>query len=135
MSETLKKVASWVTSFPQWGDQPLSVDHTPPTPGTCGLFPIGEEELDRREDVVGNVHCRYRQEYLLRRVALRGENAAAWLLSFGRWVKTAPAPALGQDCIARALRGRLLTSVNTGIATYEIKISMEYTEELNHGKN
>lgn len=130
MNEQLQKVAQWVRQFPLWGEQALSVDTTPPEPGACGLFPIGEEELERRVDVLGSVTCRYRQEYLLRRVALRGENAAAWLMAFGRWARTAPPPNLGTDCVARALRGRMLTSVNTGIATYEIKISMEYTEEL-----
>ena len=130
MSEMLYQVADWIKTFPQWGDAPLSVDLTPPAPGSCGLFPIGEEEIERREDVLGNTQRRYRQEYLLRRVSLRGETAAAWLMAFGRWVKTATPPPLGADCIARALRGRLLTSVHTGIATYEIKISMEYTEEL-----
>lgn len=129
MKETLNQVADWIKTFPQWGDAPLSVDLTPPTPGSCGLFPIGEEEVSRREDVVGNVVRRYKQEFLLRRVALRGEQAAAWLIAFGRWVRNTQPPALGQDCLAKALRGRLLTSVHTGIATYEIKISMEYTEE------
>ena len=126
----LQTVASWVLGFPQWGDQPLQVDMTPPAPGSCGLFPIGEEEIQRQEDVLGGILCRYRQEYLLRRVSLRGENAAAWLMAFGRWVKTTPPPKLGQECVARALRGRMLTSVKTGIATYEIKISIEYLEEL-----
>lgn len=130
MNEQLNQVAGWVRQFPLWGDETLFVDTTPPQPGSSGLFPVGEEEVDRKEDVLGNTVCRYRQEYLLRRVALRGENAAAWLLSFGRWARTATPPAIGADCIARATRGRLLTSVNTGIATYEIKISMEYTEEL-----
>ena len=129
MNEQLKLVAEWVQQFPHWEEQPLSVDTTPPKPGTCGLFPIGETELSRKEDVLGNTVCRYRREYLLRRVALRGENAAAWLMAFGRWARTATAPAIGKACVARATRGRLLTSVNTGIATYEIKISMEYTEE------
>lgn len=130
MNEQLNQVAAWVQQFPFWEDQSLSVDTTPPKPGTCGLFPIGETEVSRKEDVLGNTHCRYRQEYLLRRVALRGENAAIWLMSFGRWARTAAPPAIGKDCVARAARGRLLTSVNTGIATYEIKISMEYTEVI-----
>ena len=135
MNETLNMVAAWVQTYPHWGDGPLQVDMTPPEPGCCGLFPVGEEELHRTEDVLGTVTCHYRQEFLLRRVTLRGENAAAWLLNFGRWVKTTQPPALGDNCVARALRGRLLTSVQTGLATYEIKISMEYSEELNYGKN
>lgn len=130
MNEQLNLVAAWVQQFPLWGGQALAVDTTPPKPGTCGLFPIGETEVSRKEDVLGNIVCRYRQEYLLRRVALRGENAAGWLMSFGRWARTAQPPAIGKDCVARATRGRLLTSVNTGIATYEIKISIEYTEEI-----
>ena len=135
MRELLNQVADWVQTYPEWGQQPLQVDMTPPQPGCCGLYPVGEEEIARQEDVLGNVTCRYRQEFLLRRVALRGESAAMWLMQFGRWLRTEKPPFSLENCVIRAPRGRLLTSVNTGLATYEIKISMEYTEELNNGKN
>ncbi len=135
MNEQLQALAAWIKQFPQWGDQTLSVDQTPPKPGGCGLFPIGEEEIARSEDVLGNTKCRYRGQYLLRRMAIRGEDAAGWLMAFGRWARSANSPQMGENCVARATRGRLLTSVNTGIATYEIRISMEYTEEIKHGEN
>ena len=133
--EQLQALVAWVKGFPLWGDQTLSVDQTPPKPGGCGIFPVGEEEVDRREDVAGNTVCRYRGEYLLRRMAIRGEDAAGWLMTFSRWARSAPGPQMGTNCVVRVSRGRLLTSVNTGIATYEIRISMEYTEEIQHGEN
>ena len=126
--DTLEQVAVWVKSYPGWGGAPLAVDNTAPAPGSCGLFPLGEEELERKEDVLGNARIRYRRTFSLRRVAVRGEQAAKWLMDFGHWARTAPPPALGQAPIARATRGRLLTSVATGIATYDITISLEYTE-------
>lgn len=135
MNEQLQTLAAWVKTFPGWGNESLQVDQTPPAPGGCGIFPIGEEELERREDVLGNVVCRFRGEYLLRRMAIRGEDAAGWLMAFGRWARTAPSPHMGENCVVRVQRGRLLTSVHTGIATYEIRISMEYTEETKHGEN
>ena len=106
----------------------LAIDNTAPDPGSCGLFPLGEEELDRKTDVAGNARIRYRRTFSLRRVAVRGENAAKWLMDFGRWARTSQPPTLGDKTIARATRGRLLTSVATGLATYDITISLEYTE-------
>jgi len=125
---TLEKVALWVKSYPGWGEAELAIDNTAPAPGSCGLFPLGEEELQRTVDVVGNTRIRYRRTFSLRRVAVRGENAAKWLMDLGHWARTSTPPALGDDTVARATRGRLLTSVATGIATYDITISLEYTE-------
>jgi len=126
--DILEKVAAWVKSYPGWGGADLTVDNTAPTPGSCGLFPLGEEELSRQTDVVGNTRVRYRRNFALRRVAVRGENAARWMMDFGRWARTSDPPALGDQTVARAVGGRLLTSVVTGIATYDITISLEYTE-------
>ena len=127
--DTLEKVAAWVKSYPLWGSTELAIDNTAPNPGSCGLFPLGEEELSRQEDVLGNQRIRYRRTFALRRVAQRGEVAARWMLAFGRWARTATPPALGEKTVAKATRGRLLTSVATGIATYDITISLEYTED------
>lgn len=126
--DTLEKVALWVKSYPGWGASELAIDNTAPTPGSCGLFPLGEEEVKCSSDVAGNTNIRYRRVFSLRRVAVRGENAAKWLMDFGRWARTSTPPSLGDDTVARATRGRLLTSVATGIATYDITISFEYTE-------
>lgn len=126
--DNLEMVARWVKSYPGWGTADLAVDNTAPTPGSCGLFPLGEEEISRQADVVGNTRVRYRRNFALRRVAVRGENAARWMMDFGHWARTSDPPALGDQTVARATRGRLLTSVVTGIATYDITISLEYTE-------
>lgn len=133
--EKLEMLRQWICTYPNWGDAPLSVDVTPPKPGTCGLFPVGETEVSRQENVLGQLKCRYRRDVILRRVAIRGEQAAGWLLDFGRWLRSQTPPALGDETCIKAEKGRLLTSVVTGIGTYEIKISIEYTEELANGKN
>lgn len=127
--DVLEQMAAWIKSYPQWGDTELTIDNTAPKPGCCGLFPLGEEEIARQEDVLGNIRIRYRRTFALRRVAQRGENAARWMLTFGRWARTSTPPALGERTVAKAARGRLLTSVATGIATYDITISLEYTED------
>ena len=133
--EILEKLKSWLQSFPQWGEAELLVDDTAAQPISCGLFPIGVEELSRKEDLLGNKSVQCRQTFLLRRIAQRQEEAAAWLMAFQAWVaqqahaKTAPTfgDVPGDEWI-RAEKGRLSAVTQTGTATYEIRIVSQYTK-------
>lgn len=133
--EILEKLKTWLQTFPQWGEVELLVDDTAAQPISCGLFPIGVEELSRREDLLGNKSVQCRQTFLLRRIAQRQEEAAAWLMAFQAWVsqqahaKTLPAfgDVPGKEWI-RAEKGRLTAVTQTGTATYEIRIICEYTK-------
>ena len=126
--EQLELVRQWLLRFPQWGQKPLAVDCTGPKPGSCGLFPVGLEQIRRRENVLGVVTYRYRRQFLLRRAACRGEDGAAWIMALEDWVSRNPGPGLGADCIVRAEKGRILKT-DAQIATYEVKLTIEYTEE------
>lgn len=121
--------------FPGWGEVALSIDTTDPTPGSCGLFPLGTEEISRREDLLGNVTCRLRQTFLLRRVAVRGEDAAAFMAALSRWIWEQPAPDLGADTRIRGEKGRLASVDRTDTATYEMKIIAEFEKEIPYGNN
>ena len=107
-----------------------AIDMTSPEPGSCGLFPQGTEEISRREDVLGNVTCRLRQTYLLRRVDIRGEMGASFMLRLCQWAQDQPAPELGENTRIRWEKGRLVSVSQTGTATYEMKIITEYDKEL-----
>ena len=130
----LEKLKTWLVTFPQWGDDPLHVDSTDPEPVSCGLFPLGQEELERQEDILGNVRLRCRQTFLLRRVATRQEEATRWLLAFQQWVQAqsreGKAPVLedasGSQWL-RAEKGKLSSVSQTGTATYEVRLVWEYT--------
>lgn len=128
--EQLEIFKNYLMAFPGWGDATLSIDTTASTPGSCGLFPLGTEELSRREDVLGNVTCRLRQTFLLRRVAVRGEDAAAFMAELSRWFYEQPAPNLGADTRIRGEKGRLSSAGHTGTATYEMKIIAEFEREI-----
>ena len=128
--EALEKVKGWLVEFPQWDAQALHVDTTAAEPGNCGLFPLGQEVLQTKQDVLGNVTQWLRMTFLLRRVALRQEEAAGWLLSLQDWVRqqslSGLAPSLGADCRVRAEKGRLVSTAQTGTGIYEVRIVFEY---------
>ena len=107
-----------------------AIDMTCPQPGSCGLYPQGTEEISRREDVLGNVTCRLRQSYLLRRVDIRGEPGANFMLRLCQWAQEQPIPYLGENTRIRWEKGRLVSVSQTGTATYEMKIILEFDKEL-----
>lgn len=129
--EHLEQLIAWLKHFPQWGEWEPTVDDTGAEPGSCGLFPVGEEVLEQREDVLGNCRTRLRQVFLLRRKAARGMDAAAWLLAFSRWAcqNAAGAPVFGTRQKFRAEKGRLTNAAQTGTGMYEIKLTFEYENE------
>lgn len=128
--EHLEALTVWLRSFPQWGKGALTVDSTGCKPGDCGVFPVGIGVLSQREDVLGNRHCRLRQEFLLRRNAVRGTDAAAWLLAFSQWAtqNAAAAPVFGDRQTLRTEKGRLSQATQTGTGFYEIRLIFEYEE-------
>lgn len=129
--EQLEQLTAWIMTFPQWGEAELTVDITGAKPGACGLFPVGIEVRKSREDVLGNRYSRLRQEFLLRRNAVRGFDAAAWLLAFSRWVakNAAAAPVFGTRQTLRAEKGRLASPAQSGTGFYEIRLIFEYENE------
>ena len=133
--EHLEQLKAWLMAFPLWGETMPGVDITGAAPGDCALFPVGLEVLSTREDVLGNTTTLLRQSFLLRRTANRGEDAAAWLMAFTRWAnengKTAPVFGLHQ--VLRAEKGRLIAPAQTGLGTYEVRLTMEYEKENYYG--
>ena len=129
--EQLQQLKAWLMGFPLWGAADLAVDCTGAAPGDCGLFPQGVEVVSSREDVLGNRYRRLRQTYLLRRAAVRGEDAAGWLMAFSRWAAehAAAAPQLGNAQQLRAEKGRLLSAQQTGMGIYEVRLTLEYDSE------
>ena len=81
----LEKMETWLQTFPMWEEGcSLQIDHTGAEPGSNGLFPLGMEEMERREDVLGNVkaycRCRFKLFRVVTAQAGNPENAQ-WLLS------------------------------------------------------
>ena len=97
----------------------------------CRSVSQGVEVLSTREDVLGNRHSRLRQTFLLRRAAPRGSDAGSWMLSFSRWAAehASAAPRLGNHQLLRAEKGRLLSPGQSGVGTYEVRLTLEYDSE------
>lgn len=137
--EQLQAIKDLLLRFPQWGDQPLLVDGRQEKPAGCGLFPLGQQVIARREDVLGNQRLRLRQSYLLRRCAFSGESAAQWLLQLQNWLLCLPAeeltPLFGRRLRLWAEAGRLTNAKQPGTGIYEVKIHMEYEKEQEYGNN
>ena len=131
--EQINAIKALLQQFPLWGAQPLSVDMREAAPGKSALFPQGLQVLDRREDVLGNVKCRLRQSFLLRRVACIGETAADWLMQLQNWMLTQPTsdlePFFGKDLHLWAQGGHLANGKQPGTGIYEVKIYAEYEKE------
>ena len=129
--EQLEEIKNWLAMFPLWGETVLTTDVLSAQPGDCGLFPQGLELIKSTQDVLGNRVTRLRQQFLLRRNALRGMDAAAWLLEFQNWVAQQAVmglvPVLGQDQIVRAEKGRLIRADSAGTGVYEVRLIVEYT--------
>lgn len=131
----LDKVTAWLKTCPLWGER-LTVDYTDGLPGSVGLFPLGVEEISRREDVAGGVSTHCRCVFHLDRVTEGQQNNAEnarWLLSFQDWVRqqslSGNAPKFGnapaRECI-RAEKGRLYKASQTGTAIYRVVLTAEY---------
>ena len=131
--EQINALWQYLSGFPQWEENSVLVDVTPEKPDGCGLFPQGVEVLKRQTDVTGGVRLRMRQSFLLRRIGVRTGASAAWLLELQNWVLEHPPCALepvwGTDLQLRLEKGRLTRTEQSGTATYEAVVIIEYTKE------
>ncbi|MBO5317057.1 MAG: hypothetical protein J6A74_01280 [Oscillospiraceae bacterium] len=135
----VKALGKYLSGFPQWKEGLPAVDTTPAIPEGCGLFPRGVEVLKRQEDVTGGVQLRLRQSFLLRRTALRTETSAGWLLALQNWALENPPRELetvfGTNLQLRLEKGRLIRAEQSGTATYEVAVIIEYTKEKHQYEN
>ena len=137
--EQINALRALLMAFPQWGAQELSVDGCCEMPDTCTLLPRGLQVLECRENVLGGCTLRLRQEYLLRRRACLSETAAVWLSGLQQWLTGCSgyglASAFGDRPMLTARQGRLTDRSQPGTGSYEVIITVDYTKEMEYGKN
>lgn len=97
--------------------------------GETGLFPLGQEQLSYREDVLGGRVRRVRYSFLLKKTAVPGMDAAAWLLQMQALAAKDP-PRLGDNQQFWAEKGRLVKNTSTGLGIYELRLIAEREETL-----
>lgn len=123
--DILEKLRQWLGEaeiFPR-------IDSCQLAPGETGLFPLGQEQLSFREDVLGNVTRRVRYSFSLQRTAAPGFDAARWLLLLQELAAKNP-PRLSDDQRFRAEKGKLLKHTSTGLGIYEVRLIAEMEETV-----
>ena len=131
----LEKMKQWLMSCPLWEGR-LFVDCHDGRPGSAGLYPAGVEQVQRREDVLGNVTAVYRCHFDLLRVTTGQQDNtqnAHWLLEFQNWVHQqccqGLAPKFGDEPAReqiRAEKGRLKSAPQTGTGIYTVHLTAEF---------
>lgn len=137
--DVLKRLQAWLTTFPKWEEGKLMyLDFTDGVPGNQGLFPQGQEVLQRKEDVLGNISLSCRYHFALYRVAAGQEDQqenARWLMEFQDWVQQQDAMGLApkfgdvpEKSHIRAEKGRLSGRKQAGSAMYVVMLTADFTK-------
>ena len=131
----MEEMKSWLESFPGWGQTVLHVDLLPAQPANAGLYPRGDELLQIRKDLLGNVRCRCRRRFDLLVTAV--EDKAQWLEQLADWVARQSAlglaPRLGDEPKnehIRAEKGGLKERTAAGTAVYAVTITAEFVKKF-----
>lgn len=137
--QNLDAVCQWLKSWPAWEPEArLYINQTDMIPGNCGLFPGGQEEIGRKEDVLGNVHIRYRCRFTLYRVTGRDGDSMAdalWAQQLQAWVREQQrlglTPVFGdvpREESIRAEKGRLVKVRQPANRLYAVEFTAEFTK-------
>ena len=131
--EKLEKLRQWLQQFPGWGDIKIQDDDLLPEPGNAGLYPKGLQERGRSQDLLGNTHISCREQFLLRFMTEKRENAADWLRSLQDWIQQQSARGLAPtfgDIPSRervfAEKGCLKQADQTGTCVYEVMLVADF---------
>lgn len=138
----LESAIEWLNTYP--GMERLSgywVDDTPGTPDSKGILPKGMMELERKENILGNVETlnqyRFNLFYVLVKSARDEEAAKAnaeWLLGLQAWAQEQSAkglvpafgdPGLGRETAA-AEKGMLFRNSEDGAVTYLVTLTIKF---------
>lgn len=138
----LESAIEWLNTYP--GMERLSgfwVDDTPGTPDSKGILPKGMMELERKENILGNVETLNQYQfdlfYTLTRTANEengAKNNAEWLLGLQDWVQAQSVARLGptyEDAVigrtaAVAEKGMLLRDNGDGTGTYVVTLTIKF---------
>ena len=135
----LEQVRAWLETYP--GMERLTafrVDELGAA-DSGGLFPQGLTELERREDILGNVEVLNEYRFLLScafgKARENGAEAnAEWLLAFQDWVQACSAQGMvaqlggegTEQGTARAEKGALSKDSEDGTAAYTVALTIKF---------
>jgi hypothetical protein len=137
----LDKVRQWLGTYSGYDIlSKFRVDYTDQIPSNGGIFPGGLVEVDRMEDVLGNVTVSSQYNFALYYVFYKadGDDAGAvgnadWIMDFQRWVQEQSvrglAPRFGNTDdreIIQAQNGVLYDQGDEGVAVYMVQLSIRF---------
>lgn len=138
----LDKIKNWIATYPDFDILgQFMVDYTDQAaPGSGGIFPTGLVEIDRREDVLGNVTVTNQYNFAVYCVFAKSPKDdigasfnADWVMGFQKWVQAqsiqGKVPKLGNTNdkeTAKAQNGVLYEQPGEGTAMYAVQLSVQY---------
>lgn len=140
----LDKVREWVSSYPDFDILgSFQVDYTDQVPANGGIFPSGLVEVERREDLLGNVAVTNQYNFGVYCVLEKppGDDVGAainadWVMGFQEWVQEqsilGSAPKFGnteEKDVIRAQNG-VLYDTDEGVATYMVQLSVQFKKRF-----
>ena len=142
----LEKIRGWIATYPGYDIlSAFQVDYTDQIPANGGIFPSGLVEVERREDILGNVEITNQYNFGLYYVFAKapGDDAGAalnadWVMDFQEWVQAQSiqglAPTFGSIGAKRetvqAQNGFLYEATTEGTATYMVQLSVRFTKRF-----
>ena len=137
----LEKIKRWLGTYP--GYDILSrfrVDYTDQVPANAGIFPGGLVEIERREDLLGNVTVSNQYNFALYYVLAKADDDDAgatenadWIMDFQRWVQNQSvrrlAPRFGNTDTRESIQaqnGVLYEQEDEGVAVYMVQLSVQF---------
>ncbi len=140
----LEQIRGWIATYPGYDIlSAFRVDYTDQIPGNVGIFPSGLVEIERRQDIVGNVTVTNQYNFGLYYVFVKapGDDVSAainadWIMDFQEWVQaqsaTGQVPTFGDEPRSEritAQNGVLYEADEEGTATYMVQLSVQFTKK------
>ena len=139
----LETVRDWIKTFPDFDIlSAFRIDFTDQIPQNGGIFPNGLLEINRTEDILGNVTVQNQYNFGLYYVFEKspGDDVGAlvnadWIMDFQEWVQAQSAlkkvPQFGDKTLyAQAQNGTLYEADEEGTATYMVQLSIVFEKRF-----
>ena len=139
----LETVRDWIKTFPDFDIlSAFRIDFTDQIPQNGGIFPNGLLEINRTEDILGNVTVQNQYNFGLYYVFEKspGDDVGAqvnadWIMDFQEWAQEQSAlkklPQFGDKTLyAQAQNGTLYDADEEGTATYMVQLSIVFEKRF-----
>ncbi len=137
----LVRVRQWIRDGFENVPEAFTIDFTSKIPNSLGLFPGGLVEIDRRENLLGNVTVTNQYNFALycllpfsSQLEEQAARNAGWVIDFQSWVQEQSvlrkAPTFGnyepEKEVFKAQNGALYQPEKEGTALYVVLLSAEF---------